>query len=75
VVIVWDTIIDAREFFEAYKEFTGRAQRWESHEEDGNMAVWHTPGRSVLLELKGEITLIGIAPGQDTLDLIAKDFP
>ena len=39
------------------------------------MAVWHTPGRSVLLELKDEITLIGIAPGQETLALIAKDFP
>ena len=74
-VIVWDTTIDAREFFEAYKEFTGRAQRWESHEEDESMAVWHTPGRSVLLELKDEITLIGIAPGQETLALIAKDFP
>ena len=74
-VIVWDTTIDAREFFEAYKEFTVRAQQWESHEEDESMAAWHTPGRSVLLESKGEITLIGIAPGQETLDLIAKDFP
>ena len=74
-VIVWDTTIDAREFFEAYKEFTVRAQQWESHEEDESMAAWHTPGRSVLLESKGEITLIGIAPDQETLDLIAKDFP
>ena len=39
------------------------------------MAARHTPGRSVLLESKGEITLIGIAPDQETLDLIAKDFP
>ena len=74
-VIVWDTTIDAGEFFEAYKQLTGRAKQWESHEEDGGLITWHAPGRSVLLELEGDRTLIGIAPDRETLDLIAKDFP
>ena len=39
------------------------------------MMTWHAPGRSVLLQMKGDRTLIGIAPDRETLDLIAKDFP
>ena len=72
-VIVWDTTIDALEFFEAYKEFTGRAQRWENHEDAEKSAAWHAPGRSLLLELKGDSTLIGIAPDEATLDLIEEN--
>lgn len=74
-MIVWDTSIDAGEFFEAYRDFTDRDQQWESHGEAGTTTTWHAPGRSVLLELDDEITLIGIAPDPETLDLIAKDFP
>ena len=74
-LIVWDTTIDAGEFFEAYKDFTVRAQQWDTHEEDESSALWHAPGRSVLLNLEGENTLIGIAPDAMTLDLIAKGLP
>ncbi len=74
-VILWDTAIDAGEFFEAYRDFTDEEQQWDSHTEDGNKVTWHHSGRSVLLELDGESTLIGIAPDPETLELIAKDFP
>jgi len=74
-VFLWDTSIDAGEFFESYRDFTDVEQQWESHAEDGNLMTWHAPGRSVLLELDGESTLIGIAPDPETLALIAKDFP
>jgi len=74
-VFLWDTSIDAGEFFEAYKDFTDREQRWESRADDGHLMTWHSPGRSVLLELDGESTLIGIAPDPESLELIAKDFP
>ena len=72
-VFVWDTDIDAGEFFEAYMEFTAQTNQWERRE--GDMLTWHRDGRSVLLRLEGESTLIGIAPDPETLALIAKDFP
>ena len=74
-VFVWDTAIDASEFFEAYIEFTAQTSQWERREDKGDILTWHRPGRSVLLRLEGENTLIGIAPDPETLALIAKDFP
>ena len=74
-VFVWDTAIDAGEFFEAYIEFTAQTSQWERREDKGDILTWHRPGRSVLLRLEGENTLIGIAPDPETLALIAKDFP
>ena len=74
-VFVWDTAIDADEFFEAYIEFTDQTSQWERREDKGDILTWHRPGRSVLLRLEGENTLIGIAPDPETLALIAKDFP
>ena len=77
-VFVWDTAIDAGEFFEAYEayiEFTAQTSQWERREDKGDILTWHRPGRSVLLRLEGENKLIGIAPDPETLALIAKDFP
>ena len=74
-VFVWDTAIDAGGFFEAYIEFTAQTNQWERREGDGDILTWHRDGRSVLLRLEGESTLIGIAPDPETLALIAKDFP
>ena len=74
-VFVWDTAIDAGEFFEAYIERTSQTSQWERREDKGDILIWHRPGRSVLLRLEGENTLIGIAPDPETLALIAKDLP
>ena len=74
-VFVWDTAIDAGEFLEAYIEFTAQTSQWERREDKGDILTWHRPGRSVLLRLEGENTLIVIAPDPETLALIAKDFP
>ena len=74
-VFVWDTAIDAGEFFEAYIEFTAQTSQWESREDKGDILTWHRPRRSVLLRLEDDNTLIGIAPDPETLALIAKDFP
>ena len=74
-VFVWDTAIDADEFFEAYIEFSDQTSQWERREDQGDSVTWHRPGRSVLLRLEGENTLIGIAPDPKTLALIAEDFP
>ena len=64
-----------REVFEAYIEFTAQTSQWERREDKGDILTWHRPGRSVLIRLEGENTLIGIAPDPKTLALIAKGFP
>lgn len=43
-------------------EFTQRVQQWVSHKEDEGLAAWYALVRSSLLQLKGERTLIDIAP-------------
>jgi len=74
-VFVWDTAIDADEFFEAYIKFTAQTSQSERLEDKGDILTWHRPRRSVHLRLERENTLIGIAPDPETLALIAKDFP
>ncbi len=74
-MFVWDTAIDAGEFFEAYIECTAQTSQWERREDKADILTWHRPGRSVLLRLEAENTLIGIAPNPETLALIAKGFP
>ena len=51
------------------------SRQWERREDKGDILTWHCPIRSVLLRLEGENKLIGIAPDQETLALIAKNFP
>jgi len=74
-VFVWDTALDAGEFFAVYIEYTAQTSQWERREDKGDILTWHRQVRSVLLRLEGENTLIGIAPDPETLALIAKDFP
>ena len=74
-VFVWDTAIAASEAFDAYIEFTAQTSQRQRRENKGDILTWHRPGRSVLLGLEGENTLIGMAPDPETPALIAKDFP
>ena len=74
-VFVWYTAIAASEAFDAYIEFAAQTSQWERRENKGDILTWHRPGRSVLLRLEGENTLIGIAPDPEALALIAKGFP
>ena len=74
-MFVWDTAIDAGEVFAAYKDFTNSERRWDSDEVDGDIMIWYSDGRSVILRLEGQSKLTDIAPDSEILDLIAEDFP
>ena len=69
-VIQWDTEIDAREFFDTYQEFTGAASPGTEKDDPAKIVRWEFPGKSVLLGLDGERTLIIMAPDPETIVLV-----
>jgi hypothetical protein len=74
-LIEWDTDIDAREFFDAYRQFTETTGDWVTTDSQANEVRWHYPGWSVLLVLNGDLTLISIAPDPETVALAGSAFP
>ena len=65
----WDTGNDAQEFFDVYEEFTDSRATWAAKDAVGNSVRWDAEGRSVVLVLDQDRTLVGIAPDPETADL------
>ena len=67
----WDTGNDAQEFFDVYEGFTDSTATWAAKDAVGNSVRWDAEGRSVVLVLDQDRTLVGIAPDPETADLVA----
>jgi hypothetical protein len=73
---VWDTLVDADEFFDSYVQFAENRFGGAPTRQEGDARLWWSGNDVLLLARNGEDeTLILIAPNNATLDAIHALFP
>lgn len=74
-LVEWDGSADAQEFFVHYQRFIDAASSWASKDTGAKVGRWEAPGRSVLLALAENRTLLVLSPNAETTGQIVFAFP
>lgn len=74
---VWDSIADAREFFDAYITFVENKSggNWSLFSQESGKRWWKAEGLSVYLEQGGDEVLLIIAPDEDIAEVVRAELP
>jgi hypothetical protein len=72
---VWDSPGEAQEFFAAYQSFTDAAGNWTHRDAQAKLVRWEAAGKSVLLGLAEDQTLVILSPDLEIASRIISAFP